>query len=266
MRTARRRIRSISRALRILESFGGGATPTVTELSRSLKLPKSSVYEILSTLAAEGMVAKEARTNRYRPGAKLLELSSLAGHGLEVSAVAEPLLQALNKAVDETVQLTVLDQREILYVSGFESTRQLRTFFRRGDRAPLHCTALGKAILAFLPRAEIDAVIRGGLPRFTARTLTDGRRLREELTRTAARGYAVDNEEHEEGVRCVGAPVRFADGAVRASISVSGPAHRLPPRKDGVIARRVVETANEISRRLGWRPTKGKGGEALQRA
>jgi IclR family transcriptional regulator, KDG regulon repressor len=252
MRTARKRIKSISRAVRILESFGLGATPTVTELSRSLKLPKSSVFEILSTLAAEGIVAKEERTNRYRLGAKLLELSSLVGQGLEVSAVAEPLLKALNKAVDETVQLTVLDRREILYVGGFESTRQLRTFFRRGDRAPLHCTALGKAILAFLPRAEIDAVIRSGLPRFTSRTLTEGRRLREELARTAARGYAVDNEEHEEGVRCVGAPVRSADGAVFASISVSGPAHRLPPAKDRAMARRVVETANGISRRLGW--------------
>jgi len=257
----KKKIRSISRAVRILETFRDGASPTVTELSRSLKLPKSSVFEILCTLAAEGVVAKEERTNRYSLGVKLLELSSLARQGLEVSGVAEPLLRRLSETLNETVQLTVLERSEILYVSGFESTRQLRTFFRRGDRAPLHCTALGKAILAFLPRKEVDAVIRSsGLPRFTPRTVTDRRLLLEELQRTAVRGYSVDNMEHEDGVRCVGAPVRSAEGSVFASVSVSGPAHRLPPVKDAVIARMVMETANEISRRLGYRPEPTVGG------
>ncbi len=254
-----KKIRSISRAVRILETFRGGASPTVTELSRSLKLPKSSVFEILSTLTAEGMVAKEEQTNRYRLGTKLLELSSLAGQGLEVTAAAEPLLRTLNEALDETVQLTVLDKGEILYVSGFESTRQLRTFFRLGDRAPLHCTALGKAILAFLPRKEIDRIVRAaGLTRFTPRTLTDRHVLVEELQQTAARGYSVDDMEHEEGVRCVAAPIRNREGNVFAAVSVSGPAHRVSPARETEIARRVVAAAEEISRRLGWVAAAGK--------
>jgi DNA-binding IclR family transcriptional regulator len=263
MGTAMEKIRSISRAVRILETFRGGASPTVTELARSLQLPKSSVFEILTTLAAEGVVAKEQGTNRYRLGMKLIELASLARESLGVVDVAEPLLKRLNAALDETVQLTVRDKTEILYVSGFESTRQLRTFFRRGIHAPMHCTALGKAILAFLPPSEIEAAIgSSGLPRFTPRTITDRRLLREELRRTAARGFALDNGEHEDGVRCVGAPVRSADGAVVASISVSGPASRLPPRRDAAISRLVIEAADEISRRLGYRPGRAaEGGE-----
>ncbi len=254
-----KKIRTISRAVRILETFRGGASPTTTELARSLKLPKSSVFEILTTLAAEGIVAKEERTNRYRLGIKLIELASLAQEGLGVVEVAEPVLRELNSALDETVQLTVRDREEILYVAGVESTRQLRTFFRRGIHAPLHCTALGKAILAYLAPGEIEAIIGStGLPRFTPRTITDRRLLREELRRTAARGFALDNGEHEDGVRCVGAPVRAAGGTVVASISVSGPASRLRPNRDAAISRMVMESAHEISRRLGWRPPAGE--------
>jgi DNA-binding IclR family transcriptional regulator len=256
-------IRSISRAVRILEAFGSGTAFTVTELSRSMKLPKSSVFEILSTLAAEGMLTKEEGTNRYRLGLKVLELASFARQSLEVSRVAEPLLKKLNQTLDETVQLTLLDGCEVLYIDGFESSRQLRTFFRLGDRAPVHCTALGKAILAFLPRKEIDQIIRAaGLSRFTPHTLTDKRLLVEELEQTAARGYSVDNMEHEDGVRCIGAPVRSSEGKVVAALSVSGPAQRLLPERDKAIARLVVDAADEISRRLGYKPPAGstKGG------
>jgi IclR family acetate operon transcriptional repressor len=144
-------------------------------------------------------------------------------------------------------------------VDGCESSRQLRTFFQFGDRAPLHCTALGKAILANLPPAEMERRLRRRtLKAYTPATLTDPHELRRELARTAARGYSVDNMEHEEDVRCVGAPIRDREGRAFASISVSGPAHRLKPGRDREIARQVIAAAEEISRLLGYRP--GKGG------
>jgi IclR family acetate operon transcriptional repressor len=251
-------VRSVLRAIRILEAFREGSSPTVTELARSLKLPKSSVYELVCTLAAEGLLAKEEATNRYRLGLRLVELARSADRDLEVRRVARPLIERLRDRLNETVQLTVLDGDEILYVDGCESSRQLRTFFQFGDRAPLYCTALGKAILANLTPAEIERHLRRSLKAYTPDTLTDPQALRRELARTAARGYSVDDMEHEEGVRCVGAPIRDREGRAFASISASGPAQRLRPGRDREIARQLVAAAEEISRRLGYRP--GKGG------
>ncbi len=251
-------VRSVRRAIRILEAFREGSSHTVTELSRTLKLPKSSVYELVSTLAAEGLVTKEDATSRYRLGLRLVELARAANHDLEVRQVARPLIEKLRDEFNETVQLTVLDGEEILYVDGCESSRQLRTFFQPGDRAPLYCTALGKAILANLPPRQRERYLRRrGLKAFTAGTLTDPTALRRELDRTTARGYSVDDMEHEEDVRCVGAPIRDREGRAFASVSVSGPAHRLKPGRDREIARRVMAAAEEISRRLGYRPEKG---------
>lgn len=255
-------VRSVRRAVQILETFREQPSLTVTELSRTLKLPKSSVFELVSTLAAEGLVQKEDSSRRYHLGFKLLELARAAGDELEVRQAAHPLIEKLRDELDETVQLTVLDGEQILYVDGCESSRTLRTFFEAGDRAPLHCTALGKAILAHLPPADTRRVLRRrSLRAFTSRTLTDPAALHRELERTAERGYSVDDMEHEEGVRCVGAPIRDREGRVFAAISVSGPAHRLKPARDADIARRVVAVADQISKRLGYRPGKGGAGK-----
>jgi DNA-binding IclR family transcriptional regulator len=253
-------VRSVRRAIRILEAFREGPSRTVTELARDLALPKSSVYELISTLVSEGLVVKEDSTNRYRLGLRLVELARAANQDLEVRQVARPLIEKLRDEFNETVQLTVLDGEEILYVDGCESSRQLRTFFQFGDRAPLYCTALGKALLANLPPAQRERYLRRRrLKGFTRGTLTDRAALRRELDRTAARGYSVDDMEHEEDVRCVGAPIRDREGRTFASISVSGPAHRLKPGRDREIARRVMAAAEEISKRLGYRPGKGGG-------
>jgi len=251
-------VRSVRRAVRILEAFREGPSLTVTELARALELPKSSVFELVSTLASEGLLAREDSGNRYRLGLRLVELARGAKRDLEVRQVAHPLMEKLRDELGETVQLTILDGEEILYVDGCESSRQLRTFFDFGERAPLHCTALGKAILANLPPARVQRYLRRSLKSFTPATLTSPPALRRELERTAVRGYSVDDMEHEEDVRCVGAPIRDHEGRVFASISVSGPAHRLKPGRDAEIARRVVAVAEEISRRLGYGP--GKGG------
>lgn len=252
-------VRSVRRAIRILEAFREGSSPTVTELSRTLKLPKSSVFELISTLAAEGVVRKEASSNRYRLGLRLVELARAASHDLDVRRVAHPLIEKLRDELNETVQLTVLDSEQILYVDGCESTRQLRTFFESGDRAPLYCTALGKAILANLPARDRERILRRkGLRAFTSKTLTDPIALRRDLARTASRGYSIDDMEHEEGVRCVAAPIHDREGRAFASVSVSGPAHRVSPSRDAEIARGVMGVAQEISRRLGYQPAESK--------
>jgi IclR family transcriptional regulator, KDG regulon repressor len=244
-------VRSITRAVQILETFRQGSVLTTAELARALRIPKSSIYEILRTLTDEGLV--ERMDGHYRLGLRLIELAHTAVQDLEVGRVGRPLLQRLRDELNETVQLTVLYGEEVLYVEGYESTHQLRTFFELGDRAPLYCTALGKAILAFRGETEIQKVTgQKELRAFTSRTLTDGSALRRDLERTVARGYAIDDREHEEGVRCVAAPIRSRHGVVFASISVSGPAHRMTKAREVEIASRTVEAANEISQRIGY--------------
>lgn len=247
-------VKSVWRAIRMLESFDSDQGATVTELSKKLNFPKSSVHEILTTLVQEGILDKDGDRNRYYLAAKLFELGNRARASLEIRKVAAHFLKALNGQLDETVHLTILDNGEVLYVECFESTKRLRTYSVIGVRAPLHCTAVGKAILAFLPGDDIERIIRTkGLEKFTDNTITEKGPLLEDLKKIAQLGYAVDNMEHEEGVKCVGAPIRNHRGAVFASISVSGPSQRLTPDRIPEIAKMVASTANEISRRLGYR-------------
>jgi DNA-binding IclR family transcriptional regulator len=256
MRTEMKQVRSVSRVIKILEALHKGDSLTFREISSQVKLPKSTAYEALGTLVAEGLIDKDISTGRYRLGLRILELAYSARRGSELTRIAQPFLKNLNQKLNETVQLTVRDRDEVLYVEGFDSARQLRTSFELGERAPLYCTAVGKAILAFLPAAEAKRIIgRARLRRFTPNTLVAPKRLLRELAVTADRGYSVDNMEHEESVRCIGAPVFDRTGSVVAAMSVSGPSSRLAESRDVEIARLAMKAAREISWRLGYRPS-----------
>jgi len=246
-------VKSVWRAIKILESFGSEEGMGVTELSKRLNFPKSSIHEILMTLVRERILEKDGDRSRYYLGTKLFELGNRARANLEIRKTAIPFLKALNDELDETVHLTVLNNGEVLYIECFESTKRLRTYSVIGVRAPLHCTAVGKAILAFLPEDDIERIIRTkGLERFTENTITDKALLLRDLRKVVQRGYAADNMEHEEGMRCVGAPIRNSGGMVFASISVSGPSQRITLDRIPQIAKKVISTANEISGRLGY--------------
>lgn len=249
-------VKSVYRAVKILDVLSSEGEKSVTEISTTLSFPKSSVHEITSTLLATGILEKDSDRNKYSLGLKLFELGKQAQANLEISKVAIPSLRSLHEQFDETVHLTVLDRKEVLYIECFESTKQLRTYSVIGIRAPLHCTAVGKAILACLDDGEVEEIIRSmGLPRFTQNTITDRERLNAEVRKIRDCGFATDAMEHEEGVCCVGAPVRNHTGQVVASISVSGPSQRITPARIEEIAPLVMERAAEISRRLGYKPS-----------
>ncbi len=246
-------VKSVWRAMKILESFQNEESMSVTQISKKLNFPKSSVYEILTTLVSEGIVEKDGDLGRYHLGIRLFELGNQARSNLGIHKIATPFLKELNKQFDETVHLTILDEDEVLYIECFESTKRLRTYSVIGVRAPLHCTGVGKAMMAFLPKSEIERIVRlKGLTRFTENTITDPKALMRELEKTAIRGFAVDNLEHEEGVRCIAAPIYNHEGKVFASISVSGPVQRIPDAQVPEIARKVVRATLEISKRLGY--------------
>ena len=248
-------VKSVFRAVQILDVLSSEGERSVTEISKSLNFPKSSVHEIISTLLEAGILEKDTDRNKYSLGLKLFELGKQAQANLEISKVAVPSLRVLHEQLDETVHLTVLDGKEVLYTECFESTKRLRTYSVIGIRAPLHCTAVGKAILAYLDEVDVEEVIQSmGLPRFTENTITDRQRLDAEMKKIRDCGFAIDDMEHEDGVRCVGAPVRNYTGKVVASISASGPSQRMTSSRLEEIALLVMDRAGEISRRLGYKP------------
>jgi DNA-binding IclR family transcriptional regulator len=245
-------VRTVNRAIQILELLMGKGPMGGSEISRALRIPKSSAHNILETLVASRLAERDEE--RYQLGSKLIELGDRARQGMTIQRVARPHLKALNQALDDTVHLTVLDHDEVLYVDCIEGRKPLRMHSVIGVRAPLYCTAVGKAIMAWLPSQDVDRIVRTqGLAAFTATTITRRKALEDELARTRRRGYAVDNMEHEELLRCVGAAVRDHTGAVVGAISVAGPSQRITVRSVTAIAPRVAAAADAISAGLGYR-------------
>jgi DNA-binding IclR family transcriptional regulator len=230
-----------------------GQARGVTELSAELHLAKSTIYRMLQTLVAHGYAVQEPASGRYRLGLKFLELGALVLNGLSIRTIAQPHLQALMEKTRETVQLGLLEGHEVVYADKIESQQTIRMYSRVGRRSPLHCTALGKSLLAYQPEETVRAVLAGALRRYTPHTITAASRLREELQRIREEGYALDNEEFEEGLRCVAAPVRDHTEAVAASLGVAGPAARLGSGQLAALVKYVREAADAVSAALGYR-------------
>jgi DNA-binding IclR family transcriptional regulator len=246
---------SVQNALRVLDCFSATDRELgVSELARRLGLGKSTVHRLCTTLAAGGLLDHNPETGRYRLGLRLYELGALVGVHLDLHEAASPALNDVRNRTGETVQLAVLDGREVVYVERLESSHTVRLFGRVGHRNSAHCTSTGKVLLAYLPEAELDALLDGWVlePR-TPYTITDHGALRQALAEVRRRGWGENANEVEMGVASVGAPIRDASGTVVAALSVAGPAMRL----DGGSLRRfasvVVEAADAVSRRLGYR-------------
>jgi len=239
-------IQSVSRALDLLEAF----TPKegelgVTDLARKLKLHKNNVFRLLATLETRGYVEQDKETERYRLAAKVYEVAAVFLHHLDLRRQARTALEALALKCGETVSLGVLDKSFAVYVDMVESEQPVRVAPRLGRRFGATSTATGKALLAVLSREQWELLLGPEL----ASTLL------EQLDRAATRGYAVDNEECEAGIRAVAAPVRDPAKGALGAIEVSAPAVRLSlERIEAEVAPLVVSTAREIGARLGAKP------------
>jgi len=247
------RIQVLDRAFQALDAlaaqpFGLG----VTELAQRLDLHKSTAHRIAMVLESARFIEKDAASGKYNLGPKLFELGRAAVARLDVYEIARPHLRALAAATGETAHLGVLRAGEVVSVVHVHSRQTLTTPITVGARTPVHCSSIGKAILAFGPPAEIDTWLRGRkLTPYTRLTIKSSRRFRQELSATRARGYSLDNEEREEGLRCIGAPVRDGSGSVAAAISVAGPVSRVG--LNGALASLVIDAADRISAALGYR-------------
>ncbi|MGH2350850.1 MAG: IclR family transcriptional regulator, partial [Chloroflexota bacterium] len=248
-------IQSVERAVAVLKLFGEAESELgVSELARRLKLHKSTVSRLLSTLEAGGFVQQDPRNGRYRLGLQLATLAGLALTQYELRDVARPLLQELAATSGETTTLSVLDGTEAVNIDQVLAPHPVKHLGWIGRRLPLHCTAAGKPLLAHLPRPALEQLLSRPLTRYTARTITNPLLLRRDLNGIRAQGFAIGQEEYEADLSAVGAPVRDHRGDVVASITVSGPSFRLPPDRLLQLGSVVRHVADRISAQLGHRP------------
>jgi IclR family transcriptional regulator, KDG regulon repressor len=248
---SRQTLSSVRNAARLLRTFTAGDPQLgVTELARRLDLGKSTVHRLLTTLAEERLVEQDPETGRYRLGLAIHELGAAVSSPTDLHAAVLTPMSVLRLRTGETVQVAVLDGREVVYIERLESPNTLRMFLEVGHRNQAHRTGTGKCLLAFLEPAELDHVLDGWeLTGRTPRTITDPQRLREELRAVRRSGYARNVDESEVGATSIAAPIRDGFGRVVAAMSVAGPTARMEQDVER-ITRDVVEAAAMASRRL----------------
>ncbi|TCP44749.1 IclR family transcriptional regulator [Tamaricihabitans halophyticus] len=247
---------SLERGLAVLAQLAQSGRPgdgkTLDELAAELGVHKSTVSRLLRTLEA-GHFVRRVNTRHYVLGSALFELANQSLDELDVRRVAQPVLVDLNRRTGHTVHLASLEAHEAVCIDKVDGRHSVRMYSRIGRRAPVHCTAVGKVLVAGQP-AELRAAIAAELSysRKTGTTITDAGAFAAELSRVAERGYAVDNAEHEDFIHCVAAPVRRGDGMVVAAISLSVPGVLLD--LDGLLALvpELLAAAEEASARSGW--------------
>jgi DNA-binding IclR family transcriptional regulator len=258
MSPARREsVQSVERSFDLLEALAAGGEQGVSELAARTGLVPSTAHRLLATLTKRGYATHRPETGRYLLGFKLVELASAGGLGLSrLKTVARGHLEAVQQATGESVNLVVLEGDQAVYLDQVEGSRSVRMFTAVGTSTPAYTTGSGKAIMAHGPPELVESLYadREPLPRLTPRTLVTVAALRDDFTRIRRRGYAIDNEEHEEGVGCVAAPVFDHTGAACAAVSVSGPSARILHADTADLGAMLVQHAAEITAALGAVP------------
>lgn len=224
----------------------------VIELGKRLNLHKSTVSRILNTLEAEGFVSQNPETKKYRLGVGLVSLAGVALGRLNVRGVSQPHLNGLVEVSQETVNVVLQDGRECVNVERVASPKQIRYVGWIGRRMPLHCTAAGKVILAFMLQPERDTLLDRPLTRYTSQTVTDKFRMELDLNYVCRRGYAIVHEEFEEEFSAIAAPVFNHSRKVAGVISISGPTFRMGPGQIEKFIEPLLEAANKASAEMGY--------------
>jgi DNA-binding IclR family transcriptional regulator len=225
----------------------------ITEMSEKLGFYPSTTHRLLDTLKYWGYVEQDSHTQKYQLGLKVLELGMTKLHKMDLVREATPYLEELVNQYNETVHLGALEKGEVMYLAKKESSQTIRMISYVGKRAPLHCTALGKVLLAYLPEEERRKILDGKqLPRLTERTITDKEELEKNLEQIKKQGFALDNEENEKDVCCMAVPIRNYQGAVIAALSISRPSFRMYKNKQKDLEKALIEISEKISKRMGY--------------
>jgi IclR family acetate operon transcriptional repressor len=244
---------SLGRGLQVIEATAAiGGAATLSEIARKTALPRSTAHHILRALVDFGYLAQDGDAQPYRLGPRLFRLTGHTWTKEQLADIAMPYLDGLSRRTGEGTSLAILRDGIVTIVAKRESEGPVRVVQEVGARRPIYCTAVGKALAAWLPGSELDGIIaRTVFERNTPRTITTAAAFRRELARIRAAGFAIDNEEHMGGIRCLAAPVRDHSGEVRASLCVVGPASRIPQRRLVEIRPVLAAVAADLSARLG---------------
>ena len=251
-------VQTIARMALILEIIGTYPNGlSLGELSEKAELPKGTTHRLLTSMAYFDFIRQDPASKHYQLGFKLVQLGNILLSHIDIRQEARPYLIELSDELQETVHLVVLDQNKALYVDKVDLHSLkggLQMVSSLGSRNPLNCSAVGKILLAYMPEDAADMIMQNLDPeRRTGNTITDPIELKRHLHRIREKGYAIDDEENEIGVRCVAAPIRNEIGKVVAAMSVSGPTTRITMTKiNDSLKYRVRETALRISRKLGY--------------
>jgi DNA-binding IclR family transcriptional regulator len=245
-------VTAVERALNILEAAAHRRDGlTNSEISRKLGIPKSSASYILRTLERRGYLRRDTETGRYRLGLKILSLGGDAQANLDIADIALPFMRALVEKIHMTVHLAVLDQGEAVYIEKVEAPGFFKVNTWVGRRMFLHSTSVGKCLLAWLPKHEVETLVKQqGLKKRTPKTMTTMTRLLADLEHIKKEGYAVDDEENSLGARCLGAPVFDVTGNVVAALGASGTLTQVDETSMPRITEALKETARRISRQM----------------
>ncbi|MDP9475759.1 MAG: IclR family transcriptional regulator [Actinomycetota bacterium] len=246
-------VQSVDRAITVLEFLGRRGWARVTEVANELDIHKSTAYRLLTTLRDRGMVEQSAATEKYRLGFGLVLLASAVTADLDIVRCARPICERLSEQTQETVTVAVLEGDDAVVIHQSISRSSALNADWTGMHTPLHATAAGKLFLVHMPEDQRRRILRGPLERFTEKTVVDPAALERGLRKIRSGDYAYTLEELELGLNAVGAPIRDANGSVVASVSVSGPAFRMPAESISEVAETVRRAAAEISQCVGFR-------------
>jgi len=246
-------VRSVERAISILDLLAVGGWRTGADIARELRVHRSTALRLLGTLERHSLVERDQRTARYRLGRRLPQLASVVTGEFDLRYVARPVCEHLAGAAGETVTLDVLVGDVIVPIEQATGSTSVVSVNWLGRRTPVHCTASGKAILAFGPAAVRERLLGMTLEQVTPQTITSRAELEAQLEAALASGVAHTHEELEVGLDAIAAPVFGADGEIVAALDLSGPSHRLRAGSRPDLDRLIREGAADISRRLGYR-------------
>lgn len=246
-------IQSLQRGLNILEFVARkGQGVTMAEVSREVGLHPSTTFHLLRTLSVSGFLQQDDTTKQYYAGSKIFHLASSALTEVQLLNHASPILSEIARGTGETSHLAVFERGEVIMVTKVEGRGPVHLVDRVGYPRPAHCTAIGKTLLACMPEAELDAFLAAVEMRaFTPKTITSVPLVKHELERVRAQGYAFDDEEYAQGIRCVAAPVRSFSGACIAALGISGPVWRVTLDKVGALTEHVRDAARRLSESVG---------------
>jgi IclR family KDG regulon transcriptional repressor len=228
------------------------------DLAHEANLPKGTAHRLLSSMSYFDFVRQDPTTRNYHLGFKLVELGNLLLSQIDLRSEARPFLIHLSESVKETIHLVILDGNKALYIDKVDlhiKASGLHMISRLGSRIELHCSSVGKVLLAHMEDGHGKSIISNtGLTMRTANTITSSSQLMRHLSSIRKNGYAIDDEENEDGIRCVAAPIRNERGQVKAAMSISGPATRITlERIETDLKHRVCETASQISAKMGYK-------------